>query len=42
MGLAPAAGQLLAQLVDGKPTSMDAEPFRVDRFRPALTRRGRR
>jgi D-amino-acid dehydrogenase len=42
MGLAPAAGQLLAQLVDGKPTSMDAEQFRVDRFRPALTRRGRR
>lgn len=42
MGLAPAAGRLLAELVDGKPTGLDAEQFRVDRFRPALRRRGRR
>jgi len=39
MGLAPAAGQLLAQLLDGKPTAMDAEQFRVDRFGPGRGRR---
>jgi D-amino-acid dehydrogenase len=32
MGLAPVAGQLVAQLLDGKPTSIDASPFGVDRF----------
>ncbi|HJQ01575.1 MAG TPA: FAD-dependent oxidoreductase [Jatrophihabitans sp.] len=32
MGLAPAAGRLVAELLDGKPTSMDALPFRTDRF----------
>jgi D-amino-acid dehydrogenase len=37
MGLAPAGGLLLAQIVRGGPTDMDVTPFRVDRFR---SRRG--
>lgn len=32
MGLAPAGGQLLAQLVTGEPADMDPAPFRVSRF----------
>jgi D-amino-acid dehydrogenase len=37
MGLAPAAGELVAQLVTGQPTELDVRPFRTDRFvgRPA-------
>jgi len=41
MGLAPAAGQLVAELLDGKPTSMDASSFRVDRFGGDRSGRGR-
>lgn len=32
MGLAPAGGRLLAQLVAGEPPEVDPEPFRVDRY----------
>lgn len=32
MGLAPAGGRLLAQLLTGEPPDVDPTPFRVDRF----------
>lgn len=32
MGLAPAAGRLVAQIVTGQPTDLDVRPFRTDRF----------
>ncbi|PZS25752.1 MAG: FAD-dependent oxidoreductase, partial [Pseudonocardiales bacterium] len=32
VGLAPVSGQLIAQLLCGHPTAMDAAPFRVDRY----------
>ena len=34
IGLAPATGLLLAQLLSGKPTEMDLSAFRPDRFPP--------
>ena len=40
MGLAPAAGQLLAQLVDGKPTGWTPSEFRGGPVPPAA--KGRR
>ncbi|MEO6703502.1 MAG: FAD-dependent oxidoreductase [Jatrophihabitantaceae bacterium] len=42
MGLAPVAGQLLAQLLDGKPTAMDASPLRVGRYSIGSSERGER
>lgn len=32
MGLAPAGGQLIAQLLQGSPPAMDTAPFRLDRY----------
>jgi D-amino-acid dehydrogenase len=32
MGLAPAGGRLLAQLVTGRQPDVDPTPFRVDRY----------
>ncbi len=32
MGLAPVSGQLIAELVSGRPTAMDISPFRLERF----------
>lgn len=33
MGLAPASGALIAQLISGEPPDLDLTPFRVDRYR---------
>lgn len=32
-GIGPGAGKLMAEIVTGAPTSVDARPFRLDRFR---------
>lgn len=37
IGLAPATGQLVAQLITGAVTDVDIEPFRPDRFEEVLT-----
>lgn len=41
MGLAPASGQLVAQLLDGVPPAMDLAPFRLDRYSGSPLRRPR-
>ncbi|MEO3777543.1 FAD-dependent oxidoreductase [Micromonospora sp. B11E3] len=39
MGLAPAGGRLIAQLVGGRPPELDLAPFAVDRWRRRFPRR---
>ena len=39
MGLTPAGGQLVAELLDGGPPSMDLAPFRLDRYTGSRSRR---
>jgi D-amino-acid dehydrogenase len=40
MGLAPASGELIAQLVAGQPTDFDPAPFRIGRYRGRALRGG--
>jgi glycine/D-amino acid oxidase-like deaminating enzyme len=34
-GIGPGAGKLMAEIVTGAPTCVDARPFRLDRFKRA-------